>query len=273
MFGTAACKDSLCRLAQSVGIALITAFAIGVTLDISFRTRLARDVFSEAFGYILPQEIRDEIKWVTSLDRIAISYEHDFFLKPHSTNRDLLVLEEAVKREIKNLSDGPIKVRPSVGVQEWFHHDFESEVLNLAYKHMSGKNELGSGSIADGKAEILSHLQGGHIRHARVKDELTVYPNESVIITWRTREAKSKNDAAYSFSGSAARNPSLSIEVDPALNVEYEVKFQSRHQGDLIELEGDRFELKGLLLPLQTVRVRWWDKGMKAEWEEARAAK
>lgn len=251
---------------QDIGKSLIGAFALGLTLDIAFRTQIAKDVFQEAFGYFLSPKIREETRWITSLERIATHTLHEFTLNPHPSNTGKIILEESVTREIENLTNKCIKFTPLVGIQEWFHQRETSKIISFTYLHLKNNEEIGSGSLSGG--EVLEHetLEDGYLHHAEAK-ELDVYPGEKVTVRWGARQIKYKSDSTYTHTNTALLSPRILVKTHPDLDLNHKVKFMSRHQPKLLDLGDGEYVLPGLLLPSQAVRVRWWDPIAKEEWE------
>src|SRR4030042_848978 len=56
---------------RDVGIAMLVAAILGVSIDLYLRQRLTEDVFKVAMGYILPEELRPEMEWVYKKNIIA----------------------------------------------------------------------------------------------------------------------------------------------------------------------------------------------------------
>ena len=88
----------LVPIRTTIGMALLTATVLGVSIDIGFRTRVTRDVFLVAFGYLLPKEIREEVRWIYGIDRLAVEYSHTFKITAHPTNDEKVLLTQIVRR-------------------------------------------------------------------------------------------------------------------------------------------------------------------------------
>jgi hypothetical protein len=67
------------------------------------------------------------------------------------------------------------------------------------------------------------------------------------------------NDQTYSYFGIAAKNPYVTVKIDNSLGLDYMVTFANRNQGELEDLGNGNYRLSGILLPLQSVRIRWWN--------------
>ena len=95
--------------------------------------------------------------------------------------------------------------------------------------------------------------------------ELDLWPGEQLTIVWESKEVARKSDAAYSFFGTASKNPTIVVEIDPDLKLDYRVKFASRHQTSLRTEGSGYYSLPDVLLPRQVIRLRWWPKSAMAK--------
>ena len=58
--------------------ALAIASLIGLTVDISLKKELSREVFLASIGYVLPEELRPEMRWLCRLDTLCTEDRIDF---------------------------------------------------------------------------------------------------------------------------------------------------------------------------------------------------
>ena len=49
------------RISEDLGLSLITASILGITVDRALKIEIVRDVFNVAFRYVLPPELKEEI--------------------------------------------------------------------------------------------------------------------------------------------------------------------------------------------------------------------
>ncbi len=234
---------------NSLAIAFITAFVLGLTIELAVRKRLAKDVFELAFGFGLDDDIKNELRWVYGIDRLAINASFNYTIKRLRNVSGKVEMREEVKLIIKNIYYKSIEVNPHVGIQEWFHPEGSSKIESLRYYTKNAGVKDIEGREMNDKGFIL-----------RTKKELVkLAKDETVTITWITREIKYISDLTNVSLGTAILNPEVKVNI--TRDIFYKVDFQTREQGDIIEIAPNHYQFSGLLLPNQAIRLRWWEKG------------
>lgn len=61
------------KTSEGLGIALLTAAFLGISVDRILKIELARDVFQAAFRYVLPPELKDEVARIINYKFVASS--------------------------------------------------------------------------------------------------------------------------------------------------------------------------------------------------------
>jgi hypothetical protein len=244
-------------LIKDFGVGLVSAFVLGITLEVAFATRIAKDVFETAFGYLLPAKIRDETRWLTGLDRLESHSVHEYQLSKHSDTDKVIVLA-TVTREIECIGPPPAEVDVETGIQMRLFPGDEPRVLEYSFVLTRKGKTIRQGGLGDG-VEVAEGLTQDYIQQIIGPKSLELYEDDVLRIRYQYRFTAHKNDMVYTHSATAALKPRIIVHIDPALGIEHRVKFVSRHQGDLIALGGGEYVLPALLLPSQAVRVRWWD--------------
>jgi len=254
-------------LLEALAFAVLTASILGMLLDYGFRKRLAQDVFEVAFGYFLSPKIRDEIQWVFKLERLAENVSYAYRITQHPDNSDKVWVEEKVIKAIRNISNKTNTVPIGMGVQEWFHKEGHSEILDFSYNLGEAGNEPTKLDI--GNAEPNDQ---GYILAIHADDDPELEAGKQLLISWTSREIRWKNDVSVSYSGSASRNTQITVEIEKGLDLDHAVVFQSRHQPEMITISyapnKGAYKLPGTLLPLQGIRLRWWEKKMSDYWKK-----
>src|SRR5215212_2566836 len=54
------------HIRTALGESLIVAAALGLTVDFFYKRALARDAFEASLGYLLPEELKAELRWTTA---------------------------------------------------------------------------------------------------------------------------------------------------------------------------------------------------------------
>jgi hypothetical protein len=150
------------------GKAFIIAGILGFTIEPWMRKALARDVFSAAFGYHMPDDFKAEIARIASGRKICTKHIMD--VKIEAINHDSVRLTLLVERHITNIGVTPVLHRAMIWVDEWGHPEL-SEIVrceifnekgnrykkfnsrNTAYARASGPPKCG---VQNGNTEVRS---------------------------------------------------------------------------------------------------------------------
>lgn len=114
-----------------LGAALIIAALLGATVDLFLRQRLVRDAVEAAFGSMLPEPLREELRWIYE-QRFLVSQRYDIRLE-HFPDKNLVIYHAKVVRVIKNESGEKRELTFSGGTQECFNPHGESELTGCGY--------------------------------------------------------------------------------------------------------------------------------------------
>src|SRR5215475_10506723 len=93
---------SLEKTAEGLGIALLTAALLGISVDRLLKIELARDVFHAAFQYVLPPELKDEVARIINYKFLCIKHHTVFNVIREGDN--LVRVEICVEQTLKNIS-------------------------------------------------------------------------------------------------------------------------------------------------------------------------
>ena len=107
--------------------ALIIAAVMGFTVDMALKKNLARDAMKTAFGYTLPAELRDGMKWLCISSRLEIKLA-DVGLE------DRLEVTRTYRRTLRNITNKIERIKPYTHIGEYFFDNYASEIVLLRYK-------------------------------------------------------------------------------------------------------------------------------------------
>jgi len=237
---------------HELGFAFVVAAIIGIIIELTFVTQLARHIFEISFGYLLPKEIAGEVKWVYELSLLVEDYRHDFVITPHPQNANKVIMSEKYTHTVRNITNRKQEVFPQTGIQEWFHPEGDSQVTSFTVTHNKKTMSLTN-------KQIKSDWDGKCIRGVQSSRKFDLAPNDAYTVVADIKEIKYLNDQTYSYFGIAAKNPYVTVKIDNSLGLDYMVTFANRNQGELEDLGNGNYRLSGILLPLQSVRIRWWN--------------
>lgn len=87
-----------------VGVALMTAVIVGAALDWFFHQRLVEDVFKASIGYILPEDLKDEVRALYEAPFVCVEHLQDSELVPIDGHPDLVGLHTTIRRTFRNVT-------------------------------------------------------------------------------------------------------------------------------------------------------------------------
>ncbi len=226
------------------GVAALIAFVLAVTIDRLFRQEAVTDVVRTALGYVLPVELRDEMRWIYEQKFMARESIMNVELRRNADSETLTMVID-MQRFIENVTADNQIFEMGTAFDEWGFAD-SSELLLFSYRVSGGQWQSvdpssvrkDSHSVSVGPLEIPIPT-GGSIEH-HVK----------------FRETKRLNDETSQQFVFTTRNPRVSVTAPPDLA--YEVQFAHRAQADIQRDPGGSYRLSGTLLPEQAINVRWW---------------
>ena len=98
--------------------------ALGLTVDFFYKGALARDAFEASLGYLLPDELKEELRWIYGQQLIAVQHEEHIVLRPLD-GQDVghprrVRVEFETWRTMRNVSNQRVEHPTFASVEEWF---------------------------------------------------------------------------------------------------------------------------------------------------------
>ena len=143
-----------------------------------------------------------------------------------------------------------------MGIDEWFHHQRQSKVIDFGYRMGAVSKSLRNGDF--------------QVTHERPYTcdikffKITLEPKSELEMWLEYEEVKHSNDEGNISFGYATKNPLVSLTLDDGLDGR--VKFGHREEEK--PLGQNQFRLKSTLLPGQSIRIRWWNISGSEKWEQ-----
>ena len=109
--------ESLSHAIAEVGIALIIAAILGLTVERALKTDLVQNVFLAAFNYVLPDELKDEVARV--INYRFLCRKQVVVIEGTLIDGDNMRISISVERFIYNITHHPEPFRPFVDIDEW----------------------------------------------------------------------------------------------------------------------------------------------------------
>ena len=106
---------------RDIGIALLIAGGLGLTVDKLLRQQLAMDAFNASMGYLLPTQLKPELEWIYKQDIIAEVHRETLEIIPLSD--DLVSVQITYNRTLRNISHHKVPYTPLLWLEEWFHQE------------------------------------------------------------------------------------------------------------------------------------------------------
>ena len=233
-------------LVKELSSALIVAGVLGVTVDTFLKKELARDVFTTAFNYVLPKELKDEVRRIIEYKFLCI--ESNTIIKLTPIQNDLMRVNMSHERLFENISDHGAQFMATFALDEWgFDSHSAIEECRLIF--------------SDGREEPLEDdLDYKDRRDAlgRKTKEVTVDSGAKVRVVTKGFEIHRRNSEVHiSFSHPSVK-PSVVIEL-PEDQCDHLCSFVSIPDRRITKSEINlRYQLDGNQFPGQHIRVRWW---------------
>lgn len=198
------------------------------------------------------------------MDRLVTDYSHKFKIEKHD-GTDKVWVYETICLAVKNIGNKEQDVKPSLGIQEWFHKEGRSEITDYQITFESGETfSLKNGDIAVERPR--KHKQANYILAIK-EDKLgkQLAPEKKFTLVATYRELRPTSADTVSFWGIASMNPHITVEIPESMD--YDLTFANRKQGKLRDLGSGEWRLDTVLLPGQALRLRWWLKNDSDEWQ------
>lgn len=241
----------LVTIGRDMGIAVLISVIVGWAIEWMHRQRLLEDVFKASVGYILPEELKDEVRALYEARFVCVEHVQESQLLPIDEHPNLVCLKTRVRRTFKNATSSKQDLESRVSVTEWFNHPaLRSRVL-------------GMGAVLSDGCQITKfhcgrETQGGKMNKIYgVLDETITLDLDKTCTCWHeTIETKRVTDVANFVFEYPTRNPHATLE--PQLpNMIGIVRFNSRHRGDVDKI-GTTMRMNGTLVPYQGIELRWF---------------
>jgi len=240
-------------LIEHLGTAFFIASILGWTIDFWLKKQITEDVFSAAMGYELPDDLKREVRYVYG-NRV-ICEDHVQTVSIDELDNGYVRLTVGTERKLRNIGETSQYLDVSLGVDEWGVPGHPSEIIELAYEQSGKSHTIYPGDTAEINSAPDALL-------AKIEPPLTLRPNEVMTVFAKFSETKPVNSEHFYAFRYATLNPRVAVRVPPGYK--WMVSFAHRdepypgHYSDITRLDG-------LLLPHQSIRVRWWRESPQSQ--------
>jgi hypothetical protein len=238
-----------------LGKALIVAFVLGITIEPWMRKAIAKDVFSAAFGYYMPQDFKDQIARIASHRIICTKHIMDVRIK--ELNSDEVQIIVTVERHFENIDTLPKLHRAMTWVDEWG----SQQPSKITRCEIFGKSGVRSKKFEPRRIEYLPNLS-----FRATSPRMILFPKDTVGTIIEYSVVRRRNDFIYEQFMTPTRNPEIRILEQPdSITVVAESGIPSTEMLKLTHIAG-RYELDSVYFPPSPMKVRWWPKAASEKW-------
>lgn len=225
---------------HDMGIAFVISGILGLTIDNCLKKNLASEAVKAALGYVLPEPLKEEMRWVVGLKFLVIDHTAAYEIHANGDQHTVSVNVE-VTRRIRNFTESTQHIKPHLSIDEMGIKGKPSGIDEFCYRL-----ENHSWVYVDvGKTKRM----GDYLELDAPKREKV--PAGSWIETkYKFHEEKQINDVHFMVLTQATSKPNIVVHTDKGIG--HREWFTHRIEYD----ETDT--LKGTLLPYQSMYVRWW---------------
>lgn len=236
------------HVVTEIGVALMVAGFLGITVDLFVKRAITRDAVEAALGYLLPPPLKGEMKWL---------YDLKILCERHHANVRVDLIDQCwtrvsvrFDRTLVNVSDTEHKFCLGLAIDEWGASQWKSAIRSFGYQIGDERHEFDESNL------VVEHRDGEAIAIRPI--ECTLKPKGRLTMWAEYEEIRSDNDQHLIVFHHPTLNPHVQVSGHPSLNVR--AGFSHREKWSARQLGGSAYELEGLLLPNQHIRVRWWPK-------------
>jgi hypothetical protein len=275
------------HIRTALGESFIVAAALGLTVDFFYKRELARDAFEASLGYLLPEELKAELRWIYGQQIICVEHDQHVVVKllddEESAAPRRVRVEFEVWRTMRNVSNQRVEHPTFSSVDEWFRGE-DSEVGLI--ECVRGGRQLTGGALVtpDGAENGSRGRRDPHHGRLLAPSQLepdrpgvertlgapvTLDPGEEATFHYHGHEIHYESGVLHQVFGAPTCRPAVRVEGPPGFRTE--AWFASRGRSEATHM-GGRFVLPGVLLPFQSIMIRWWPEEKDAEWRRRRLA-
>lgn len=235
-------------LLATIGSTSLVVFLLGGTVDWWLKQAILEDVFKAAVGYLLPAELKPAMEWVYQQDIIAIKHRQTVKLSLYKD--DLVLMRVAINRTFQNISQHTAKLRAQLSIDEWFHKERESQIIEFGWP----------------RSEDFERQRRGNSLSIKIteENEIELAPRATVDIWFTYEEVKHAND--QHIDTFLHPTSSLFVEVEAFEGLNISVGVFPQKQRTLKSVGINKYELTGTLLPGQPIHIRWYRVGDSEKW-------
>jgi len=242
--------DLIIKVLEAIAISSV----IGFALEEALLREFGREVFLASVGYVLPKELRPEMRWLCQLNEMCTQ---DLMICNLTPIGDSVKFHVHRTQVVKNIGQNRYVLKVGLGIDQWFRRDGESRILKFAFV-TEGQSWSHTGNVK--KSEFGMNLPDG------VPDVL-LEKDQEVTISSEFEEVYPRNGYFFMHIKYATAGARITVTCPDELGVYVELPNRVGHETLRV---GHDYVCPFTLLPYQKMAVRFWDKNQSAAWLEAK---
>jgi hypothetical protein len=231
--------------------AVAIASVIGFVLEEALLREFGREVFLASVGYVLPRELRPEMRWLCQLNEMCTQ---DVMVCALTPIGDSVKFHVYRKQVVKNIGQNRHELKVGLGIDQWFRSDGESRILKFSFV-TEGQSWFHSGESR--KSDFGMNLPVDIPSVLLEKDQ-------EVTITSEFEEVYPRNGYFFMHIKYATSGARVTVNCPDELGVY--VDFANRDGHETLRV-GHDYVCPFTLLPYQRMAIRFWDKNQSAAWQ------
>jgi len=234
------------EITRDIGIAFLSAAVLGLTVHIWIESTVVRDVFRAAIGHVLPEELRDEVHWISSFKCIVSRCVCD--LRIEDIGDGIVKVTEELDTEMRNITTKSQLVKRLFTKDDWGIPGKHTEILQYEY-------------TIEGEAPVS------------FSGTPKIFPDRSVQINMPDvllPAGKTMRTFSRGVEFRRANDRFFEEWIYPVVRLELHIRYISdslvyfsefSHDPPILVIQnGRRHILEGTLMPHQKMGVRWFPK-------------
>lgn len=238
-------------IGRDTGIALLISVILGWSIEWVIRQRLLEDVFKASIGYILPDELKEEVRALYEAKFVCTEHVQESTLLPIAGKPEVLCLHTKARRTFKNVTSSRQELEWRVSLTEWFSDpDLPSRIVEMGTVLADGRQLREFTWGRDTEAGKINKIVG------TLDEKIALDSDETCTCWYETVETKRPTDVASFVFEHLTRNPHAALRPQiPGMVVN--VRFNTRQRGAVDKI-GEIMRLRGTLVPYQGIELRWF---------------
>lgn len=239
----------LSPLVTELGLAFVIAAILGAIVDRELKQGLLTDAVEAALGYLLPAELKSELKWIYGLKFMA---EQHFHVRlEHLQEERAVILHATVSRRIENVSNTTEKIDIVGGTEEWFVPGHRTSIVTCEYRLTKSGDDRGSKPVSLQQTEESFGITYG-------PSEVILAPGDRVEILFAYKMPAPDHGMTDLTFRYPIRSPEVTVEAPESLKALITISHRSRYNHDDPWKSGYSSQtVRGVLIPHQPIILMW----------------